>query len=112
MIPEDELAHYRAARAEVEAADVQHHDDSTMPNPDQQQVEFERQLVREAWALKRECPLLLDAMRDRTYPRPDDQFMLMRPDVSKMSFGQLMAFRMGQDSVTQWIEILANTKEQ
>ena len=110
MIPEDELAHCRAARAEVEEADVQH-GEHMLPQPDPEQVAFEKELIHEARTLKRECPLLFDAMRDRTYPRADDRFMLMRPDTAKMSFGQLMAFRLGQDSVTQWIEVLASTKE-
>ena len=106
MIPESERQHYDAAAAAGAAADIDPPETAEERQAKAEQRSDMRVLQEEAKAMMAAGPRVWQAMEDRTAPRPGLDGMVMRPQV-EMDFGQLAAYRMGQQSVVDWIRTLA-----
>ena len=107
MIPEKEREHYDAAIAAMP-------DEIDPPlTPEEEQAAAERKA--DAIAIRNGCRAILAAdpevwgiLTDHTTPRAGEE-MLMPPRVD-MDFGQFAAYRMGQQSVVDWIRTTANAR--
>lgn len=104
-IPQDEHKHVLRAVEDVDAAASDEPDEEAKRLLAEQEADHALLCQQAANAVKR-APDLLDRLRAQCLPRPGTQGMVMRPD-APMSFGEMAAYRMGQQSVLDLITTLA-----
>ena len=108
VIPPDEQEHYDAA---VQQRAV---DEGAQKTEEQVRIEAEEKadhemLCRQARAAWQAAPELFARLSHQTIPRPGADGMTMVPN-AQMSFGELAAYRMGQQSIVDLIRTLAHTE--
>ena len=113
FIPPDEQAHYDAARAAQVERDV------AAVDPEKEAVAARDQADREAhvkqvqaWAaaVLSVDPDMWAVVQDRVLPRPGTAAMLMKPSAD-MTFGETAAYKMGQQSIIDWLYTTAVSTE-
>ena len=99
-IPRSELEHWRAAEAEYADRDLEQYG----PGEVEADPDHER-LVAEAVLLEQYCPTILAEMDAKLRPLAGSP-ALLGPTVNTMTFGEMAAYRMGQDSAHLWLRSL------
>lgn len=111
MIPKDELGHYQDAEL--------HHADHTFETEADPEVvaEAKRQQHLRMMQLREGCRRIIEAspavwgeLKARVTPRADTEGVL-HPH-GTLTFGELAAFKMGQQAVVDWITIMSQWTEE
>ena len=108
-IPRDEEQYYAAAAAQEDLGDVGAVDGEKQAEQDRAAMakrSADRSMRDAAKAVLAADTALWEVVADRVTPRPGTQGMLMVPQV-EMGFAELAAYRMGQQSVVDWLVALS-----
>ena len=108
-IPRDEEQYYAAAAEQEAGADVDAVDEEKEAERNRAAMakrSADRSMRDAAKAVLAADTALWEVVADRVTPRPGRQGMLMTPG-EDMSFGELAAYRMGQQSIVDWLVALS-----
>ena len=108
-IPRDEEQYYAQAAEQERAQDVDAVDTDKQAEQERAAAakrSTDRSMRDAAKAVLAADPALWQVLADRVTPRPGRLGMLMVPDAD-MTFAELAAYRMGQQSIVDWLVSLS-----
>ena len=95
MIPEDERQYIPPREADDQPTHVEQEQEDV-------QARYDAALRAQCSAIRRQLPVLWEALKEHTVPVADHPTIL--PPTIQMTSAELMAFRMGQRSVYEWMQ--------